>query len=334
MPIPPKLKVGDEIRVLALSRSLGGIMQFAGFTESDVEFATRRLEAMGLKVTFGHHVRECNAHLTASPEHRVEDFHEAINDPSVKAILSVTGGMGAIQILDGIDYDTLKAHPKIICGYSDNAFCGNAILARTSVVTYYGPNFGTLMERRAGDYTSRNFQACLFSDAAIELCPAPQWSDDGWPKDQEHRTFHDAEGFWAIQEGEAEGRIIGGSYYALNMLKGTNYFPPLREAILFLEHPASGKATLMDLDGGLRALTFLPDFVRVRALVIGRFAQSGGVTRENLTALIRGIPALRCLPVIANCDFGHTTPMVTLPIGGRCRLLANQSKVCIKLTEH
>ena len=334
MPIPPKLKIGDEIRVLALSRSLGGIMQFAGFTESDIEFATGRLEAMGLKVTFGRHVRECNAQLTGSPAHRLEDFHEAITNPSVKAILSVTGGMGAIQILDGMDYDKIKAQPKIICGYSDNAFVGNAILARTGVATYYGPNFGTLMERRAGDYTLRNFQACLFSDAAIELCPAPQWSDDGWPKDQERRTFHDAEGFWAIQEGEAEGTLIGGSYYALNMLKGTNYFPPLREAILFLEHPASGKATLMDLDGGLRALAFLPEFANVRGLVIGRFARNGGVTRENLTALSGEIPALRHLPVIANCDFGHTTPMVTLPIGGRCQLRANQSEVSIRLTEH
>jgi len=120
----------------------------------------------------------------------------------------------------------------------------------------------------------------------------------------------------------------------LNQLKGTSFFPPLREAVLFAEHPASGKATLMDLDGGLRALAFLPEFAHVRGLVIGRFARSGGVTRENLTALIQAIPGLRGLPVIANCDFGHTTPIVTLPIGGRCQLLANHSQVRIKLTTH
>lgn len=55
--IPPRLRVGDEIRVLALSRSLGGVMKLAGFTESDVKFATRRLESMGLKVGFGRHTR-------------------------------------------------------------------------------------------------------------------------------------------------------------------------------------------------------------------------------------------------------------------------------------
>jgi muramoyltetrapeptide carboxypeptidase len=26
------------------------------------------------------------------------------------------------------------------------------------------------------------------------------------------------------------------------------------------------------------------------------------------------------MPVIANCDFGHTTPILTLPIGGLCRI--------------
>jgi muramoyltetrapeptide carboxypeptidase len=60
----------------------------------------------------------------------------------------------------------------------------------------------------------------------------------------------------------------------------------------------------------LRALSFQPEFPRVRAIVIGRFAKSGGVTRENLTALIGEIPALYHLPVIANGDFGHMSPIL------------------------
>ncbi|HYG35876.1 MAG TPA: LD-carboxypeptidase, partial [Clostridia bacterium] len=151
---------------------------------------------------------------------------------------------------------------------------------------------------------------------------------------QERRTFHGAEGFWGIQDGEAEGTIIGGSYFCLNMLQGTRFFPSLQEAILFVEHPANGKATLMELDGALRSLSFLPDFPQVRGLVIGRYARSAGVTREKLVALLEGLPALRRLPVIANCDFGHTTPVLTLPIGGRCRLVVTQGNASITVTEH
>jgi muramoyltetrapeptide carboxypeptidase LdcA involved in peptidoglycan recycling len=334
MRIPPKLNVGDEIRVLALSRSLGGAMQLYGFSERDVEYATSRLEALGLKVSFGRCVRECNGHLTASPQHRLEDFHEAFADPSVKAILAVVGGIGATQILDGIDYERIKAHPKIICGYSDIGYLCNAVLARAGVTTYYGPQFTTFMMRLGAEYTIHNFRQCLFSDSPFELRPADKWSDDEWNKNQQNRNFHDNEGFWAIQDGEAEGTIIGGYYTGLNLLQGTSYFPPLREAVLFLEQNAGGKATLMELDTGLRALSFLPEFSQVRAIVIGRFAKSGRVTRENLTAVIREIPAVRHLPVIGNCDFGHMTPILTLPIGGRCKLHVNQGKAFITLTDH
>lgn len=334
MRIPPKLIEGDEIRVLAISRSLGGVVRPDEFTERDIKFAVGRLESLGLKVSFGRHVYECNAHLTASSQHRLEDFHEALSDPSVKGILAVTGGIGAIQLLDGLDYDRLAQHPKIICGYSDIAYVCNAIYARAGVTTYYGPNFTSFMMRTGADYTLRGFRACLFGNSPIAVQPADRWSDDAWHKDQVHRTTYVNEGLWPIQSGEAEGLILGGSYGCLNMLQGTPYFPSLDEAILFLEHPAQGKATLMGLDSGLRALSYQPDFRGVRGIVLGRFAQSGQVTRENLTALIGAIPALTHLPVAANCDFGHTTPILTLPIGGRGIVQVASNNVSIMLRSY
>ncbi len=334
MRLPPKLKAGDEIRVLALSRTLAGAMRQGGFTEQDIEFATGRLESLGLKVSLGRYVRECNMHLTTSPQHRLEDLHEAISDSSVKAILAVTGGVGAIQMLDGIDYDLIAAHPKVICGYSDIAYPCNAIYTRTGLTTYYGPHFTTFMMRKGADYTLENFRNCLFGNGPLELQPADQWSDDVWHKDQESRAFLSNEGFWGIQEGEADGVIIGGNLWCFNMLQGTAYFPSLRDTILFLEQPADGKSTLMALDSGLRSVSLQPDFSGVRAIAIGRFSRSGGVNHENLTALISENPALRHLPVIGNCDFGHINPIVTLPIGGRCRLHVGNGKTVITLTDH
>ncbi len=127
---------------------------------------------------------------------------------------------------------------------------------------------------------------------------------------------------------------MGGSYWCLNMLQGSPYFPDLNDAVLFLEHPAEGKATLMNLDSGLRALSFQDSFQNVRGIVLGRFARGGEVTRENVSDLLRGIARLKHLPVIANCDFGHTTPMLTLPIGGRCRLESNHDGASIWFLTH
>jgi muramoyltetrapeptide carboxypeptidase LdcA involved in peptidoglycan recycling len=68
--------------------------------------------------------------------------------------------------------------------------------------------------------------------------------------------------------------------------------------------------------------------------LLGRYAQSGGVTQTSLIELIRQIRARNHLPMIANCDFGYTTPMATLPVGGRCKLLADTRQSGTVITEH
>ena len=66
--IPNKLKAGDEVRVIAPSRS----MKILG--EDCIKIATERLESLGLKVTFGKHVMEADPdYMCASRDSRVED---------------------------------------------------------------------------------------------------------------------------------------------------------------------------------------------------------------------------------------------------------------------
>jgi hypothetical protein len=40
------------------------------------------------------------------------------------------------------------------------------------------------------------------------------------------------------------------------------------------------------------------------------------------------------MPVIASCDFGHTTPILTLPIGGRCRIKVSGGETQITMITH
>ena len=332
--VPDKLRAGDEVRILALSRSIGGLKVYPGIADADVEFARKGIEALGLRVSFGRHVLETNPHLTVSVEARLEDLRDALTDASVKGILAVTGGIGAIQILNRLDFGLFAAHPKILCGYSDITFLCNTIYARTGLVTYNGPHFSTFMMHKGFDYTLRYFRACLFDAAPFDAVASPEWSDDVWIKDQETRHFFPNSGWWGIHDGEVEGNVLGGSYFALNLMQGSEFFPPLDEAILFLESPAEGKSTLMNLDMALRALTYQPDFRKVRAIVIGRFAGNGGIDRDKMSAMINDIPELAGLPVIANCDFGHTSPLLTLPIGGRCRIKVSGGETRITMLTH
>lgn len=330
--VPEPLKEGDEVRVLAISRTLGGVLRSKWFTQADVDFARSRLEGIGLRVSFGRHVMACNEHLTASVDERVSDLREAIEDPQVKCILAVSGGIGAIQLLPAIDYERLAAHAKIICGYSDVAYVLNALFAKTGLVSFYGPNFTSFMMRQHGEYTLTQFRERLFTSSPLSFIPAPTWSDDVWQENQENRVLKPNEGFWEINPGEASGAVLGGSAFCFNMLQGSAYCPSLKDAVLFIENPGEGKASLMALDSTLRSVSFQPQASALRGIVIGRYPASAGITASILTQMIRAIPSFTQLPTVANCDFGHTTPMATIPVGGRCHMKIHNSTVEISLS--
>jgi len=50
----------------------------------------------------------------------------------------------------------------------------------------------------------------------------------------------------------------------------------------------------------------------LRGLVVGRFQRATSMTRQLLEQIIDGQPPLAGLPVLANVDIGHTSPMATL----------------------
>jgi len=132
----PRLKKGDLARVISFGLSLKGI------STSQRKICKINLETLGLRVSFGKHAEDNDEFGTSSVTARVEDLNEALMDPEVKLILSGMGGMNTAQILQSINWNLLKNHPKIFCGFSDITVLVNAIYAKTGIVTYYGPFYG------------------------------------------------------------------------------------------------------------------------------------------------------------------------------------------------
>lgn len=326
--VPPKLKSGDEIRVIAPSRSMGVI------SEANKAFATEALEKLGLKVTFGEHIDEHDIMHSSSVESRVIDLHEAFSDSSVKAIITVLGGYNSNQMLDAIDYDLIKQNPKIFCGFSDITALGNAIYHKAALVTFSGLHFSSFAMQNGFDYSLEAFKQIFFSSDKLDILPSKEWSDDAWYMDQNNRTFHKNNGYKVIHPGSAQGKIIGGNLGTLQLLKGTPYMPSLEGAALFLEEVSASSADVYEFDRNLQSLTQAPDFKGVKALVLGRFESSFGMTDEKLR-LILSKPALRDMPIITHVDFGHTTPMFTFPIGGEAVVIGDANgKVTISIRKH
>ena len=315
--------VGAGDRAVAVA----GDHRIRGATEAD-----RKLAALGLTVSFGEHVGECDDFSSSSAAARLADLHAAFADPDVDGILTVIGGFNANQLLSGIDYSLVAAHPKVLCGFSDISVLSNALYARAGLVGYSGPHYSSFgMEHHFG-YIEAGFRACVMEDEPIKLAPSPDWSDDAWFLNQEDRHLEQGEGWWVLQEGEADGTIVGGNLCTLNLLQGTPFMPSLEGSVVFAEDDAQVRP--WDFDRDLVSLLQQPAFAGIRGLVIGRFQKATGMTRDLLAQIVAAKPELAGLPVIGNVDFGHTTPIATFPVGGTVELRADRAAPQLTITSH
>lgn len=284
------------------------------------------LEKLGLKVSFGKHVHEIDEFESTTVEHRLEDLHDAFFDKNIKAILTVLGGTASNQLLRYLDYQCIKNNPKILCGLSDITSLANAINTKTGLVTYSGPHFTLFGEEKQVDYTTEYFRKCLFTDEVIELHPSERFCNKRGDKEEITN-----DGYWTINEPPSR-RIAGGNLITLNLLQGSEYMPDLSNVTLFLED--NDKESIRAVENHLQSLINQPNFGKVKGIVFGRFRLGTNMTRALLTKIIQTKKELKKIPVIANVDFGHTTPMITFPIGGTARFSAEDGSVKIEIVKH
>ena len=276
--IPAKLKGGDEIRVISPATTLDFIPQEQRRT------AVERLESLGLRCSFSKNA-ELRDRFESSPvEARISDIHEAFADPQVKALLTTLGGYNSNQLLDYLDYDLIRVNPKVLCGYSDITALATAIHTQTSLVTYYGPHFSTFAMKLGTEYTLDHFEKCLMHENPFEVEAADHWSDDPWYADQQNRDFVSNPGYEIINEGEAEGKLLGGHLGTLCLLSGTQYAPDLTGSILLLE--CDDETQPYHFDRELQSLIHQPGFEAVRGIVLGRFQLASNMDLDTLRTII------------------------------------------------
>lgn len=321
----PKLLAGDEIRVISPSRSMSMI------AEKHRKLAVQRLEDLGFKVSFSKNSLESDEFVSSSIRSRIDDLHDAFLDPNVKGILSTIGGYNCNQLLKYIDYSIIKDNPKRFCGYSDITALSNAIYSKTGLITYSGPHFSTFAMLHGNEFTIEYFKKMMTSDDLIKINHSKHWSDDSWFIDQENRLFINNDGPYAINDGEAQGTIIGGNQCTLNLLQGTEFMPSLKNSILFIEDDCEAQPQTFDRD--LQSIIHQPMFEDVKGIVIGRFQKSANMNKELLRKIIKSKRELDNIPIIVDVDFGHTSPLITFPVGGQATIKASNNTVEIIITD-
>ncbi len=323
---PKKIVKGAHIRIIAPVRSLS-------LLSNDIKNeATHKLEKFGFRLSFGKNVYEKDEFNSSSIESRIEDLHDAFSDNTVDAILTVIGGYNSNQLLQHINYQLIAKNPKIICGFSDVTALANAITTKTGMITYIGPHFSSWAMQHGFEESKENFKKCCMEEKAFDLEPSNEWSDDPWYLDQNKRIFIPNDGYWILNPGHAVGRIVGGNLCTFKLLCGTDYMPNMEDTILLLEDDSESLPHHFDRE--LQSLIQQFDFQGVRAILIGRFQKEAKMTKSLLQKIISTKKELVGIPIIANVDFGHTTPIATMPIGGSLEVNVVNTNVKIRIIEH
>jgi muramoyltetrapeptide carboxypeptidase LdcA involved in peptidoglycan recycling len=217
----------------------------------------------------------------------------------------------------------IKNNPKIICGYSDITALNTAIYTQTGLVTYLGPHFSSFGMKYGLDYTKEYFKKMLMQNESYEIISSKEWSDDLWFINQGDRKFILNPGMIGINEGKAEGVLVGGNISTFSLLCGTKYFPDLTDKILMLE--AHSEIQKHHFDRLLQQIIQQPNFYRVRGILIGMFQNGSQMNYEDVGFIIKSKKELINIPVLSNVNFGHITPIATLPIGSFINFDSNET---------
>ncbi len=294
---PARLKAGDTVGLVAPAN--------ATFNSVDLDIARESLEALGLKVLVGGHLRDRHGYLAGKDRDRAADINTFFSDPSVSAVLPIRGGWGSARLLPYLDYDAIRRNPKIVLGFSDVTALLVGLHAKTGLVTFHGPNGMGRWDAFSLDFVKR----VLFDAEAVTFAAAPRTTDNNvlTPTQGRIRT---------IASGTARGRLIGGNLTVLAAIAGSAYLPDWKGAILFLEDV---REDIYRVDRMLTTLKLAGILDQLAGFVFGTCDQCGpgdggfgALTFEELWA--DHIAPLN-IPAWSGATIGHGMPQWTLPVG-------------------
>ncbi len=280
---PPLLAAGARVALVAPSGPLRG--------EEDLQRAVDNVRSFGWQPVVAEHALERDGYFAGADELRLADLNRAIVDDSVAAIWCLRGGYGAMRLLDGVDFESLRAKPKALIGYSDITALHAAVGVRAGLVSYHGPTARATLT----DFSRSSLERALSTD--IDPCGS-------------------AVGAATLRAGVARGTLVGGNLALVASLCGTPYAPVLDGAILVLEDV---NEAVYRIDRMLVQLRLSGMLARCAALLLGAFTnapeeEGTGGSRALADVFHETAERLR-VPVLAGIPIGHIDNQWTLPLG-------------------
>jgi len=303
--LPPKLQKGDKVAIVAPS----GALTMAQRSTLQRSIFLLQNQA-GLEVVLGRNLYQNSTHLggfAGTDQMRYSDFQEALESPTIKAILCARGGYGAIRMVDKINWDRMNPS-KWVVGYSD---------------------ITTLLLQ---------MQKKLGAPASIHAdMPAT-----GWGHLANFETLRDlmfqhrlppmkASGNIGNRVGTAKGKLTGGNLSLVVTTLGSSDEIDTDGKILFLEDIGEN---LYSVDRMLRKLERAKKFNRLAGLLVGQFTNCppDGYFPSNHVEVFRQL--LETIewkfPVAFGMPFGHESVNLPMPLGIEAEMEVTQNQTTVQ----
>ena len=300
-----KLNFGDTVGLIGPSGAIR--------TEGTLEKAIAETERMGFKIKLGESCGQRYGSLSGTDELRARDVNNMFKDDSVDAIFCLRGGYGTMRMLDMLDYDTIRANPKIFIGFSDITAMHIAFQERCGLVTFHGPMATSWNDNFPDGFTKPAILNAIMRDEPLgELVNAPGY----------HARA-------TVKSGCAEGMLVGGNLSLIAGTIGTPYEINTKDRIFFIEEV--GERTYC-VDRMLTQLRLAGKFDDCAGVVFGDFADCPveypefGLTLEEV---IRDVAAPCGKPMFTGLQAGHVSPSLTLPFGVKVRMDADACSLTV-----
>lgn len=334
---PNVLSKGDKIATISLS--WGG----AGEVPHRYAAGKKQLEEVfGLEVVATKHALKPSEWIYKNPQARAEDLMQALEDQSIKAIVTNIGGEDSIRTLPYVDLEIIRNNPKIFIGFSDSTithFC----FYKAGITSFYGTSTLVGFAENGGmhSYQINDIHRSLFSSAVIgEIAPNP----DGWtserlewtiPENQNIRRKLQAASPWRFLQGSGivSGELLGGCIEVLEFLKDTPFWVPPNEwtnKIMFIE-TSEEKMHPNNFRWMIRNYAASGILKNISGLIMGRPYDNlyWKAYDDILLQVISQEEGLTNLPIITGMDFGHTCPTFTIPYGIKAQIDADKQTFSI-----
>ncbi len=302
---PPALRPGDTVGIVAPASNI---------KRADLQAGCEALQRAGHRPFYFDSILEQDLFFAGSVQRRARELEEMFAREDVRAIVCARGGYGSNYLLDGLDLEKIKAHPKIFVGYSDLTVLLTYLADTAGLVTFHGPMVAKDWAHEGG-VDLNSWRAALSGTARWEV------------------KLGAGSGAIGLVEGTAEATLYGGCLSILVASLGTPYEIKTADTILFLEDVA---AKPYQIDRMLMQLKLAGKFQGVRGIIFGEMRDclqtaTQGYTLEEVVSRIVGELGV---PVAYGVRSGHVTAgNITLPIGVQAALTVHGRQVSFEILE-